>query len=744
MATTHVNESIDEKKELHGNSRRGGDAPPEVQQKVIDLIIEEARKLRFDNRDIAYYIAIAKRESEFNPDAANSQSTAAGVAQMQDETGKSFGVNDSNRFDARTSIKAGLEYFAKIKKKIINDFGSASSKYETLIYYSYHYGEYSVNRRETINGKVVVKEALPFSQLEGNKKYEDSKTVVDEAARIEKILNDTHGLKIQLADILGKPMAGRKGIVIQKIAKPAPAPAPAPAPTVNAPGEPEGGSNGTPVAVPEKTSSVAPISACEIDQVHVTWELIAYEVVTDGEGNFPEINSESQEPFVLLIPRFEYDFYNKAVANNEIPEDGNQHELFCRNESISILPAIKTPVNEIEKKVDPKSIPPKKLEASAPKAATANIFAASEKGAQQGPPQTVTPSPSISFNDVVIAVKKDLGWANVYATSFAYAKQFFTRPKLPDKPLDENTKTQKSAARTQSIGSSLKNQDTKPLQVKDKVTTAEQPPFKKVEVIGDAPWMVYAIKEQTKSGAGKVEATPGSHRTDPKWKEEHSVRTEAEKLIKVSQTNLAKETHKPEKTKDIQKINELELKINEQKKLRDQADKKMQEIEKNYNNADIVKYLQSTTLDRDMARDEETAWCYSFANWCVEAAGYHGTGGAKAESWKKWGEKIDEPRYGAVTITTRASNPEKYHVGFYTGIQAKSEPDGTEEVAVKGKNGEIKMKVQKKYKKVESVRLLSGNMTGEIKELADWTVNATDNATRHLVEYRWPTTKERK
>lgn len=743
MATTHVNEAIDSKKELHGNSRRGGDAPPEVQQKVIDLIIEEARKLRFDNRDIAYYIAIAKRESEFNPDAANSQSTAAGVAQMQDETGKSFGVNDSNRFDARTSIKAGLEYFAKIKKKIMIDFGSASDKYETLIYYSYHYGEYSINRRETIKGKVVVKEALPFTQLEGNKKYEDSKTVVDEASRIEKILNDTHGLKIQLADILGKPMAGRKAIVVQKIAKPSPAPTPAP--SVETLSNPEG--SNTPFTAPEKASSIAPMSACEIDQVHVTWELIAYEVMTDGDGNLPEINSDSQEPFVLLIPRFEYDSYNAAVANNEILEDGNQHELFCRNEPKSILPAIKTTLNELEKKAAPKSVTPKKLEASKPKAAPANIFSVSEKGAKQGPAPTVSPDPSISFNDVVIALKKDLGWSHVYATSFAYAKQFFTRPKLPDKPLDENTKTQKSAARTQSIGSSLKNQDTKTLQVKDKVTTAEQPAIKTVEVTGDAPWMVHAIKEQTKSDADKVKELPGSHRNDPKWKEEHSVRTEAEKSIKISQINLAKEKHKSEKATDIQRINELESKISEQKNIRDAADKKMQEIEKTYNNSDIVKYLQSTNLDCDAARDDHTSWCASFVNWCIEATGkYHGlkNDAASAESWRKWGEKISEPKYGAITITTRASNPVKYHVGFFTGIQEKNIEDGQVEVEVKTKDGTVKKVKKTKFKKVKSVRLLSGNMTNQIRELAEWAVDPADNEVSHLVEYRWPTVKEQK
>ena len=43
-----------------------------------------------------------------------------------------------------------------------------------------------------------------------------------------------------------------------------------------------------------------------------------------------------------------------------------------------------------------------------PKAARVSIFAASEKTAKQVSPPTVTPDPSISFNDVVIVLKKDL------------------------------------------------------------------------------------------------------------------------------------------------------------------------------------------------------------------------------------------------------------------------------------------------------------------------------------------------
>jgi hypothetical protein len=143
--TPHFNEPIDDSKPLHGNDRKANinSAPPEVQQKVVDIIIEEGRKRKFNNRDIAYYIAIAKRESSLNPDAASNSTTASGISQVIDDTGKSYGINDTNRFDARANIQAGLDYFSFLRKKIIKDYGTAAGDAEVMVYYAYHYGESS-------------------------------------------------------------------------------------------------------------------------------------------------------------------------------------------------------------------------------------------------------------------------------------------------------------------------------------------------------------------------------------------------------------------------------------------------------------------------------------------------------------------------------------------------------------------------------------------------------------------------
>lgn len=144
-----------------------------------------------------------------------------------------------------------------------------------------------------------------------------------------------------------------------------------------------------------------------------------------------------------------------------------------------------------------------------------------------------------------------------------------------------------------------------------------------------------------------------------------------------------------------------------------------------------------------MARDDSTAWCSSFANWCVEQSGYRGSNSAAAESWKEWGEEMKEPRYGAIVVVTRATNPTKYHVGFFLNFGKRNILDGEEEIEVKGKNGELIKKKKKKFKQVDVVSLLSGNYSDQVKEGNEWTVLASENPAKHLVSYRWPTSKEK-
>ena len=76
----------------------------------------------------------------------------------------------------------------------------------------------------------------------------------------------------------------------------------------------------------------------------------------------------------------------------------------------------------------------------------------------------------------------------------------------------------------------------------------------------------------------------------------------------------------------------------------------------------IIEYHDTTSLH---AKDDETPWCSSFVNWCIEKAGIMGTKSARARSWLGWGEAIEEPRHGCVVVFSRPPSPTAGHVGFY-------------------------------------------------------------------------------
>ena len=83
-------------------------------------------------------------------------------------------------------------------------------------------------------------------------------------------------------------------------------------------------------------------------------------------------------------------------------------------------------------------------------------------------------------------------------------------------------------------------------------------------------------------------------------------------------------------------------------------------------NPQVVKYLKScSTLSQSFQRNDETAWCSAFVNWCVEQAGFEGTESAAARSWMHWGKPAAAPKKGCIVVLSRGSNPAFGHVGFF-------------------------------------------------------------------------------
>ncbi len=51
--------------------------------------------------------------------------------------------------------------------------------------------------------------------------------------------------------------------------------------------------------------------------------------------------------------------------------------------------------------------------------------------------------------------------------------------------------------------------------------------------------------------------------------------------------------------------------------------------------------------------DDKASWCSSFINWSLAQVGITGTGSALARSWLDWGQPLEEPILGCVTVLWR-------------------------------------------------------------------------------------------
>jgi len=112
---SHFNKPIPDDGKPHGNSRRPGDASPEVQQLVINSLLKECADKGLSKQDTAYVLAIARHESGFNPDAASPRSSATGIGQFIDRTGNAYDLNDKNRFDIEANAKALVDHYVDTK-----------------------------------------------------------------------------------------------------------------------------------------------------------------------------------------------------------------------------------------------------------------------------------------------------------------------------------------------------------------------------------------------------------------------------------------------------------------------------------------------------------------------------------------------------------------------------------------------------------------------------------------------------
>lgn len=66
-------------------------------------------------------------------------------------------------------------------------------------------------------------------------------------------------------------------------------------------------------------------------------------------------------------------------------------------------------------------------------------------------------------------------------------------------------------------------------------------------------------------------------------------------------------------------------------------------------------------------RDDVTPWCAAYVGAMLKRADVAPSGSLMARSYLKWGEVLDAPRIGAITVLTRGRSASAGHVGFYLG-----------------------------------------------------------------------------
>jgi uncharacterized protein (TIGR02594 family) len=95
------------------------------------------------------------------------------------------------------------------------------------------------------------------------------------------------------------------------------------------------------------------------------------------------------------------------------------------------------------------------------------------------------------------------------------------------------------------------------------------------------------------------------------------------------------------------------------------ADLGVAEIAGSRENTWVVRYYAD--VGHPGVSNDEVAWCAAFLGACLERADIGSTRSLMARSYLDWGQPADEPRYGAIAVLSRGSDPTLGHVGFLIG-----------------------------------------------------------------------------
>ena len=83
-----------------------------------------------------------------------------------------------------------------------------------------------------------------------------------------------------------------------------------------------------------------------------------------------------------------------------------------------------------------------------------------------------------------------------------------------------------------------------------------------------------------------------------------------------------------------------------------------------FSNAKVLRYFKE--IGQTWVKDDDTAWCAAFVNWCIKQSAGYGTGSLSARSFLSYGLKTTTPELGDIVVLWRISRESPYgHVGFY-------------------------------------------------------------------------------
>jgi uncharacterized protein (TIGR02594 family) len=90
----------------------------------------------------------------------------------------------------------------------------------------------------------------------------------------------------------------------------------------------------------------------------------------------------------------------------------------------------------------------------------------------------------------------------------------------------------------------------------------------------------------------------------------------------------------------------------------------VQEIEGDNHEERILQYFRE--IGQSWVKNDETAWCSAFLNWCAKRGGYKYSGKLNARSWLEVGEETHDPSVGDICVFWRESPRSwKGHVGIF-------------------------------------------------------------------------------